>query len=219
MLHAIITTWFNWVHDWGYWGVFILMAMESTILPVPSEIVMPPAAFWAAQGRMNFWGVVAAGTFGSYFGSLLSYLVCLKWGRGLLNKYGKYFFLSEQKLNATEVVFKNYGAAGVFTSRLLPVVRHLISFIAGALNMNFATFSFVTLTGAGIWCYLLSLWGQQILGEHPELLNSPAEMVHVMKSEMLGFVSAVLIFFVLYLFVVWFQRRLKVRRQTNSNNV
>lgn len=218
MLHAIITTWFNWVHDWGYWGVFILMAMESTILPVPSEIVMPPAAFWAAQGRMNFWGVVAAGTLGSYFGSLLSYLVCLKWGRGLINRYGKYFFLSEEKLNATELVFKNYGAAGVFTSRLLPVVRHLISFIAGALNMNFATFTFVTLTGAGIWCYLLSLWGQKILGEHPQLLNSPTEMVHMIKSEMLGFVSAVLIFFALYLFVIWFQRRLKVRRQTRVSN-
>ena len=64
MMHGLLTAWFHWVEQWGYWGVFILMAVESSIVPLPSEVVMPPAAFWAAQGRMNFWGVVAAGTFG-----------------------------------------------------------------------------------------------------------------------------------------------------------
>lgn len=209
MLHEIITTWFNWVHDWGYWGVFFLMAMESTVLPVPSELVMPPAAYWAAQGQLNFWGVVAAGTFGSYFGSLASYLVCIRWGRKLLDRFGKYFFLAEAKLQATEILFLKYGSAGVFFARLLPVVRHLISLVAGVFKMPFRTFSLVTLAGAGLWCYLLSLWGQKIIGAHPELLNSPEAMVHAVKAEMIGFVVATLIFLGLYIFVISLQRRLK----------
>lgn len=188
------------------------MAMESTILPVPSELVMPPAAYWAAQGHMNFWGVVAAGTFGSYFGSLISYVVCIRWGRKLLNRFGKYFFMAEAKLQATETLFLKYGAAGVFFARLLPVVRHLISLVAGVFKMPFRTFSIVTLVGAGLWCYLLSLWGQKIIGSHPELLNSPEDMVHAVKAEMLGFVSAIMIFVGLYIFVIWLQRRLQTRR-------
>src|SRR4029079_15288709 len=97
MLHELLRTWFHWVDQWGYLGVFILMAMESSIIPVPSEVVMPPAAFWAAQGRMSMAGVVLAGTLGSYFGSVVSYLVS-KWvGQPILRKYGKYFFLPVEK--------------------------------------------------------------------------------------------------------------------------
>lgn len=207
MLHTIITLWFNWVHDWGYWGVFVLMALESTVVPVPSELVMPPAAYWAAQGHLNFWGVVAAGTLGSYLGSLISYAICFRWGRALLRRFGKYFFLAEAKLLATERLFVKHGLVGVFVSRLLPVVRHLISLVAGVFKLPFRTFSLITLAGAGLWCYLLSLWGQKIIGSHPELLNSPEDMVHVIKTEMFGFVSAILIFAGLYLCVVWYQRR------------
>jgi membrane protein DedA with SNARE-associated domain len=91
MLHHLLQTWFQWVELGGYWGVFILMAMESSIIPVPSEIVMPPAAFWAAQGRMDFVGVILAGTAGSYFGSVLSYFASRWLSESLLTRYGKFF--------------------------------------------------------------------------------------------------------------------------------
>src|SRR6478736_810473 len=102
MLHTWITTWFGWVEHWGYLGVFVLMAMESSIIPVPSEIVMPPAAFWAAQGKMSLTGVIVAGTAGSYFGSIASYLVCAWIGRPLLMRYGRYVLLSPAKLAMAE---------------------------------------------------------------------------------------------------------------------
>src|SRR3954451_13678007 len=102
MFHEMLKIWFQWVEQWGYTGVFVLMAMESSIIPVPSEIVMPPAAFWAAQGRMSFAGVVIAGTAGSYFGSILSYWISGWVGQPLLHKYGKYFLLPPEKLTLAE---------------------------------------------------------------------------------------------------------------------
>ena len=101
MIHELLRTWFGWVEMWGYVGVFVLMAMESSIIPVPSEIVMPPAAFWAAQGRsgMSLIGVVVVGTAGSYFGSILSYWISRRVGYPVVQKYGKYFLLPPAKLS------------------------------------------------------------------------------------------------------------------------
>ena len=101
-LHHLIEVWFGWVQNWGYWGIILLMAMESSIFPVPSEVVIPPAAFLAAQGEMNFWGVVIAGTVGSYLGSAITYLVSRAVGRPLVLRYGRYFFLSPEKLARAE---------------------------------------------------------------------------------------------------------------------
>lgn len=207
MLHELIRVWFGWVENWGYAGVFFLMALESSIVPVPSEVVMPPAAFWAAQGKMNFWGVVLAGTLGSYAGSVASYFGAQWLGLPILRRYGKYFLLPPDKIEMAEKWVKQYGVAGVFVARLLPVVRHLISMPAGVFRMNFLSFSVVTLVGAGLWCAILSWFGQQVLGGHPELLNSPAEMVHVMKSKLQWFVAGVAVLGVLYAFVLRFKNR------------
>src|SRR5829696_7244685 len=102
LMHDLIVYWFNLVRDWGYLGVIVLMAMESSIFPVPSEVVVPPAAYWAAQGRMSFWGVVLAGTFGSWLGSAITYWVSLWLGRLVIIKWGRYFFVSEEKLARAE---------------------------------------------------------------------------------------------------------------------
>src|SRR6478609_3748137 len=98
LFHEMIKMWFHWVEAWGYWGVFVLMAMESSIIPVPSEVVMPPAAFWAAQGRMDSTGVVLAGTAGSYFGSFLNYWISRWLGVPVIRKYGKFFLLPPGKV-------------------------------------------------------------------------------------------------------------------------
>src|SRR5689334_2694981 len=151
MFHELLRTWFQWVEMWGYWGVFVLMAMESSIIPVPSEVVMPPAAYWAAQGRMSFAGVVLAGTLGSYVGSVISYWGARWLGVPFLKRYGKYFLLSPDKLDMAGRWVNQYGTAGIFVARLLPVVRHLISMPAGVFKMPFGRFSLVTILGAGIW--------------------------------------------------------------------
>lgn len=198
MLHEWMTTWFHWVESWGYAGVFFMMALESSIVPIPSEVVMPPAAFWAAQGKMNFWGVVAAGTFGSAFGSAVSYGMARVVGLPFLRRYGKYILLPEDKLIASEAWVARNGTPGIFVARLLPVLRHLISYPAGVFRMPFGSFLVVTTIGAGIWCWILSVFGQRVLGEHPELLQSPAEMVQVMRDQLVWFVLAIVVFAALY---------------------
>src|SRR3989304_1676710 len=137
MFHSLFALWFRLTLEWGYLGVFVLMAIESTVFPLPSEVVVPPAAYWAEQGRMHFWGGVAAATLGSWAGSGLSYWVARAVGRPLLLRYGKYVFVPEKKWLLAERWINRYSAAGIFFARLLPVVRHLVSLPAGGARMPF----------------------------------------------------------------------------------
>ncbi len=198
MLHSLIRTWFHWVEAWGYLGVFLLMALESSIVPVPSEIVMPPAAFYAAQGKMSFALVVLAGTAGSWFGSAASYWISRMVGVPVLNKYGKYVLLGPDKLAIGESWILSYGAGGIFLARFLPVVRHLVSIPAGILKMGFARFSLATTLGAGLWCLILAWFGAQVLGASPDLLDSPEAMIAAVKHKLAWFIIAVVGFAVLY---------------------
>lgn len=207
MLHELIRIWFGWVQAWGYLGVFVLMALESSIVPVPSEVVMPPAAFWAAQGQMSFWGVVLAGTAGSWFGSALNYWAARQLGLPIVHRYGKYFLLPADKLVMAENWVARFGLPGIFLARLLPVVRHLISIPAGLFKMRFVPFSIVTTIGAGIWCTILAWFGREVIGSRPELLDSPEAMVGVMKEKLHWFVLAVVALALLYGVVVWFKRK------------
>lgn len=213
MFHQLLTSWFNIVHDWGYVGVFLLMALESSIVPIPSEVVMPPAAFWASQGQMNFWGVVFAGTAGSYFGSIVSYIVARAVGIPVVNRYGKYFLMGPEKIQMAEKWLLEYGVMGIFVARLLPVVRHLISIPAGILRMNLKSFSVATIIGAFLWCTILSWFGQQVIGDSPQLLSSPEALVAVCKSKLQWFVAGVVVLALAYSVVVVFKRRVKSSQQ------
>jgi membrane protein DedA with SNARE-associated domain len=197
-MHELIKVWFQFVHDWHYLGVFLLMAAESSILPVPSEVVMPPAAFWASQGRMDFWLVVLAGTGGSWFGSAVSYWLSLWIGRPLVVRFGKYVLIPERKLVLAEGWAADNGLKGVFFARLLPVVRHLISIPAGILRMRFLPFSVVTTLGAGLWCFVLAWWGERVLGDQPNLLDDPDQMMAAVKAKMWWFVGAAVVLAVLF---------------------
>jgi membrane protein DedA with SNARE-associated domain len=201
MLHEWLKAWFDLVESWGYLGVFLLMAMESSIFPVPSEIVMPPAAFWATQGKMNFWGVVFAGTAGSYFGSIVTYYVAQWVGLPFVQRFGKFFFLSPDKLKMAESWIRQYGKIGIFFARLLPVIRHLISIPAGLLRMNVRDFSLLTIVGAFLWCLILSIFGAKVIGEHPELLASPEQMIGALKAQLHWFVLGALVLGVLVVLV------------------
>ncbi|HSG06087.1 MAG TPA: DedA family protein [Nitrospiria bacterium] len=194
--------WFEWVRDWGYLGIIILMAMESSIFPVPSEIVIPPAAYWAANGRFSFWGVVIAGTVGSYIGAAVTYWVARWLGRPLVVRYGKYFLIPEEKLLRAERWLARYEAGGVFFSRLVPVVRHLIGIPAGIVRMNFKVYSLMTVAGAGIWCWILAWFGAKVIGDRPELLDNPDQMVLVLTEKFHWFVAVVLGLLFLYILVM-----------------
>jgi membrane protein DedA with SNARE-associated domain len=149
----------------GYVSVFILMAMESMILPVPSEAVLPPAGLLISQGRFTFAGVIIASTMGSIVGSLISYWIGVYGGRPFIEKFGKYFLLDKRALQAGEKYFNKHGDWTIFVCRFIPVVRHLISIPAGFGRMNIWKFSLYTIIGAGMWNTFLTWagvrWGQQ----------------------------------------------------------
>lgn len=216
MLHEWITTWFGWVEAWGYVGVFVLMAMESSIIPVPSEVVIPPAAFWAAQGRMTLSGVVLAGTLGSLTGSVINYGFARWLGQPVVIRYGKYVLMPPDKLLMAESWVAKFGAPGIFLARLLPVVRHLISIPAGVLKMPFGRFCVATTLGAALWCAVLAWFGQEVIGASPELLQSPEAMIHVLKEKLHWFVLAVVVLAAAYGAVVWFKRRPESARAVPS---
>jgi membrane protein DedA with SNARE-associated domain len=162
-MHHLIEIWFQWVEQWGYLGIILLMAMESSIVPVPSEIVIPPAAFLATEGKLNTFGVIASGAFGSWLGAAVTYWVSLWLGRVFIARWGRYVLLSERKLERAERWVHRYEAGGIFFARLLPVIRHLISIPAGIIRMKFTTFSLMTLAGSALWCSVLTWFGQKVL--------------------------------------------------------
>jgi membrane protein DedA with SNARE-associated domain len=209
MFHDLLGVWFRLVHDWGYAGVALLMAIESTVFPLPSEVVVPPAAYWATQGRMHFWGVVAAATIGSWLGSALSYWVARSVGRPLILRYGRYVFVPETKWLLAERWINQYSAGGIFFARLLPVVRHLVSLPAGAARMPFGLFTTMTLLGSLVWSTVLAWFGARVLGEEPRLLDDPSALAHVLKAKLAWFVAAAVVLFALYLLVDVIGRRLK----------
>ena len=201
-MHHWLSVWFQWVHDWGYPGIIIMMAMESSIVPIPSEIVIPPAAYWASQGRYSFSGVVLAGTVGSYIGAAATYWAARWIGRPLLLKYGKYVFCPETKLLRAERWLARYEAGGVFFARLVPVVRHLIGIPAGLVRMPFGTYSLMTIIGAGLWCFVLAWFGGNILGDHPDLVRDPALLVKVMQERSIWIGGFAVLLCALYVLVI-----------------
>ncbi len=180
IIQAIIQWYFGVLHSAGLVGVVILMAVESTIFPLPSELVVPPAAYIVAykNGTYDVFGavlVVLAGMTGSYLGSIITYWVSRAVGRPLIVKYGKYFFIPEKKLKLAEQWVAKYGGGGIFFARLLPVIRHLISIPAGIVGMNFGKFSLMTALGSGMWCAVLTVFGLVMAQDMGTVLQSGAE--------------------------------------------
>ncbi len=201
-MHHLLEIWFGWVLHGGYLGIILLMAMESSIFPVPSEIVIPPAAFLAAQGHLSFTGVVLAGTLGSYLGSAITYWVALMVGRPVVQRFGKYFFIPAEKLERAEIWLQRYEAGGVFFARLLPVIRHLISIPAGIVRMNFWVFSAVTIIGSALWCTVLAYLGDRAYRAQPDLLSNPDAMMQFIKAQSFWIVIFAAALAVLYILVL-----------------
>lgn len=162
----------------GYAGITFLMTLESMVVPVPSEAVMPFAGMLWFSGKMSFWLIVIFSTIGSIIGSLISYYIGLYGGRPLIKKYGKYLLLSEHDLSLTERFFARFGDKTIFISRFIPVIRHLISIPAGTGKMNIAKFITYTVIGAGLWNAFLTCLGYK-LGSNWTEIRKYSEVVDV----------------------------------------
>jgi len=149
----------------GYAGIFFLMMLESMVVPVPSEFVMPFAGFLVSQGNFNFILVIVASSLGSITGSLIFYYIGKTGGHTLVEKYGKYVLVDTEDIKKTEKWFNKRGELTIFIARLIPVVRHLISLIAGIGKMNVKKFTLYTILGATLWNGILTYLGF-ILGQH-----------------------------------------------------
>jgi membrane protein DedA with SNARE-associated domain len=143
----------------GYGGIFVLMALESMCVPIPSEVVLPFGGWLAFDGKMDWFLVGLAGTFGCTAGSMLAYWAGMKGGRPFICKYGKYVFLNEGHLDSTERWFKKYGTPMIFLTRVMPIVRTFISLPAGMARMDFKKFVILTTIGSAIWCMALAYVG------------------------------------------------------------
>lgn len=207
-MQSLIETWFSWVHEWGYGGVIVLMAMESSIFPVPSELVVPPAAILAAQGgSMTATGVILAGTFGSWLGSAITYWLALIVGRPMVMRFGKFFLMPPEKVERAERFTQRYESGGIFFARLLPVIRHLISIPAGIIRMGFLKFSILTLVGSALWCWVLTVLGQKVGDKlDPQQMEALkrgkgvdlSHLIHAVKQEALWIIAAIVGVCILY---------------------
>jgi len=175
MLERFIDWLLKTLLDVGYPGIVALMAMESSILPVPSELVMPPAGYWAAKGQMSFGVALVCGVLGSVIGALANYYGAQLIGRPLIQRYGKYVFLSEKNLLRSERFFAEHGEISTLIGRLFPVIRHLISIPAGLHRMPLPKFILYTAAGAAVWCAILT-WIGYFLGQHEGVLRT--EEIH-----------------------------------------
>ncbi|HEY7193126.1 MAG TPA: DedA family protein [Gemmatimonadales bacterium] len=175
MLERFIDWLLNTLLAIGYPGIVALMALESSILPVPSELVMPPAGYWAAKGQMSFAVALLSGVIGSVIGALANYYGAQLIGRPLIQRYGKYVLLSEKNLLRSERFFAEHGEISTLIGRLFPVIRHLISVPAGLHRMPLPRFILYTAVGAAVWCAILTYIGY-FLGQHEGTLRS--EEIH-----------------------------------------
>lgn len=164
MLHDIVNFVVELVGDLGYIGIFLMMFLESSFFPFPSEVVMIPAGYLVYKDEMNMFAAIFAGIAGSLGGALFNYFLAIKYGRAFLIKYGRYFFISEETIAKVELFFKEHGHISTFSGRLIPAVRQYISFPAGLAKMNLLTFSIYTSLGAGIWVVILTMLGYFIGG-------------------------------------------------------
>jgi membrane protein DedA with SNARE-associated domain len=202
LLHHFSDWYLSTLAQGGYWLIAGLMALESTLVPIPSEVIIPPAAYLAhTQGQLSLVGIVLAGTAGSWIGAAAMYWAARLLGHPAIVRFGRYVGLGQVKLEMAQRWCTHHGSPGVFFSRLLPVIRHLIGIPTGILRMDFRWYALATLFGSLLWCSVLA-WLGRTVGQHPELL---AGSLHRFFALVLAVAA------VLALLYYAFVRRLSVR--------
>jgi membrane protein DedA with SNARE-associated domain len=209
MLETIV----HWLTDTifvlGYPGIIVLMAIESSFFPFPSEVVLPPAGYLAAQGRMNPFLALGAGLVGSLIGALFNYFLAVKLGRPLLHRYHRFFLIRESSLDRAEDFFRRHGEISTFVGRLVPVIRQLISLPAGLSRMRLDRFVLYTGLGAGIWCIVLTAIGYAV-GRHAGVvtgIDSLMESPEIRRYTGIAVIGLLPILAVLVVLYVWRARK------------
>ena len=203
----------------NYWTVMLLMTIESTFIPLPSEIVIPPAAYKAVMGELNIYLVVFFATVGAALGATINYCLAYFFGRPIIyrlanSRFGHACLLNQQKVENAEEYFKNYGAISTFIGRLIPGIRHLISIPAGLAKMKFHLFLFYTVIGAAIWHTILAAISYYLLSFVPQ-----GQLVEKVKeySREISFVFIFLAIFVIGFLV--YKGMKKNNKQTNEKKI
>ncbi len=178
----------------GYLGIFILMFLESSFFPFPSEVVMIPAGWLAYQGKMSLSLAILAGVSGSYAGAVFNYFLAKKFGRAFLFKYGRFLFIKPQTLEKLDIFFAKHGHISTFNGRLIPGVRQYISLPAGLAKMNFAKFSVYTILGAGVWVVILTLLGY-FLGQNQAIIKAKLHIITIITLILVVIVSLIYFWF------------------------
>lgn len=176
----------------GYISIFILMAMESSALPIPGEVIMPFAGFLIVQGRFTWVMVILVSTSGSIVGSYISYLIGQYGGEPFFERYGKYLLVNKRHLDKTHHFFHHYGSVTIFFSRFIPVARHLISIPAGMSHMKMPKFLLFTILGAGLWNTFLTYLGYILKQNWNEIMKYS----HYIDISILVASVLILVFFV-----------------------
>lgn len=192
MLSEIVNWIVSTVGSLGYAGIVVMMFLESSFFPFPSEVVMIPAGYLASQGEMSLALVIFFGIFGAILGSLFNYWLAYKFGRVAILKFGKYFFMDENRLMKIEDYFYRHGHISTFIGRLIPGVRQYISLPAGLGKMDLKLFTFFTALGAGIWVIILVLLGY-FIGQNQALIK---EYLHLIMAALAFFLAVIVIFYI-----------------------
>ena len=186
------------VHEWGYPGIFVMMFVESSFFPFPSEVAMVPAGYLAAQGHMDPYVATGAGIAGSLGGAFFNYYLALRLGLPVLERFGKWILVGPSQFEVAERFFANHGEITTFTARLIPGVRQLISIPAGLARMRIDLFALYTSLGAGIWSAILVAVGYWA-GEHEDAWRP------LLRQATLWVLAALVLLVAAY---VWIKRRL-----------
>ena len=206
LISSLIEWFVGLIGDIGYFGIFLGMTIESSFIPFPSEVVLPPAGVLVARGEMSFIIVLIVAILGSLAGACINYLIGLHFGRritnSLIRKYGKFLFLSESSLQKSDYYFKNHGSITTFTGRLLPAIRQLISLPAGFARMPLGKFTLYTALGSGIWSAILIYVGV-IYGENKSSIDN------FLGSATLWFIVGIIILILIYFYLHIRKTRLK----------
>jgi membrane protein DedA with SNARE-associated domain len=203
-----LQTFFNWlvytIGSMGYPGIIILMFIESTFIPLPSELVIPPAGYLITQKQMSWFGVVLSGTLGSLLGALFNYGLAIYLGRPFILKYGKYFGVSKKHLIKGEDFFQRHGNISTFVGRLILGIRHYISFPAGLAKMDLKKFSIYTSLGAGIWVFILAYIGY-FFGNNKEAV--------MRVSRQWGMYILIGCALLIAIYIIWYKRKHKFMKK------
>jgi len=198
MLHTFFSWLIDVIGDMGYSGIVFLMFIESTFIPLPSELVIPPAGYLISQKQMHWGGVLISGTVGSLLGALFNYSIAVFFGRPFILRYGKYFGVSKNHFEKGERFFQTHGSISTFVGRLILGIRHYISFPAGLARMDIKKFCFYTSLGAGIWVFILSYIGY-FVG------NNKERVFEISKQWSIYIVGGCLLLVLVY--VLWHKKR------------